>query len=46
MNKRSKDAPAQFETYSREWEKVYEQTIQFNVENLIVKFFYDIGRFH
>ena len=43
MNERSEDAPEQFETYSKERQKVYEQTMQFNP---IVKFFYDIGRFH
>ena len=44
MNERRQDAPEQFETYSKERQKVYEQTMQFNP---IVKFFfYDIGRFH
>ena len=40
MNERRQDASEQFETYSREREKVYEQTMQFN---LIVKFFFMIS---
>ena len=39
MNERSEDAPEQFETYSKERQKVYEQTMQFNP---IVKFFFMI----
>ena len=39
MNERRQDASEQFETYSREREKVYEQTMQFNP---IVKFFFMI----